>query len=1286
MFSFTIPSNQPPIVDAVDVATDGLSLYVLLGGEVRQLIKVDELGRLRWAVGGKGSGNGQFESPQGVAVGPGGVVYVVDRQNNRVQYFSASGAFLGEFGSMCFLAGDASFHTCVDPDGSGPLELGDGQFFQPTDIAADAAGRIYVADFNNHRIQVFSAPGVLAFKFGSTCVLDPSSTEAGLGCLDPDGAGPLATGDGQFYFPAGVAVDPSGRIAVADSRNHRVQVFDSAGLLLFKLGASGGDGSKGSGDGEFQTPEGVAFDPSGRIIVGAGPIQVFSASGEFENRVGRFCTTACGIGQINAFPRPGLAVDAGGNLLVADSERRYLQVFALDGTFIETIGNYGAATGLFNGVSGVAVGPADGRIYVSDLVNRRVQVFSASGAFVTAIATQDANRPGAIAVDQAGQLYVTMSSNNVVYVLSPTGQRLLQLGTPAHCVPSGFVVCPDPDDGQFLSPEGLAVGQDGRIYVADSGHHRVQVFDSGGHLLFKIGRNGGNGSLGTGDGAFFNPRGVAVDAGGRIYVADSRNHRVQVFSASGQFLFKFGRNSGNATKGSGPGEFDQVEDVAVDDSGRIYVVDSSSLAWEQDNHRIQVFGAAGQFLYQFGGYGLANGQFRFPGAVAVGANGKVAVADTGNNRVQVFSDPAADLALSMSGPATAAPGSTFSYVINVRNHGPAEAIDVILKDSLPSGASFLAGEVKTFFCTVENGVTSCGGTVSYEACSENAGVVACYLGDLIDTASGTVTLTVRLTAGVLGGLTNEASIASRAADPDPSNNSDVVITHVLDTTPPRLTLPSNLTAEATSAAGAGVTFVTSAQDDVDGALVATCTPGSGAIFPVGHTTVDCTATDAAGNSASEQFGVSVVDTTPPVVNAPNALVVEATAAGGATVLYAAVTASDIVDGTLTASCTPAPGAIFSLGSTTVVCSATDGAGNSSSGSFGVVVVDTTAPQLAAAPDRDVEATGPLTPVALDTPTVSDLVDPHPVVTSSTNGPFSVGTHSVVWKAVDASGNAALATQTVTVRDTTPPAISAPPDVSVEATGPLTMVALGTPSVSDLVDPQPTATPSATGPFGVGTQSIIWTAVDALGNAATATQTVTVHDTSPPVVTPPPDVLAMVTGPLTAVPLGAAIAMDLVDGVLAPGPSDLGPFAPGTHVITWSTTDSHGNVGTAFQTIVLRYAFGGLAAPIQVLPATNSAAAGATVPVKWSISDGSGGFIRDLTVVAALRFSETACDASTVENSVPTETAGSSGLRYDEATEQFVYNWRTNRSQSGRCYMFILELTDGTQQLARFMLR
>jgi uncharacterized repeat protein (TIGR01451 family) len=224
-----------------------------------------------------------------------------------------------------------------------------------------------------------------------------------------------------------------------------------------------------------------------------------------------------------------------------------------------------------------------------------------------------------------------------------------------------------------------------------------------------------------------------------------------------------------------------------------------------------------------------------------------------------------DLVLSKDGPATVESGQVFTYSVSVFNHGPATADAVVVTDVLPDGVTFESGEVRTYYCIDEpDGSQTCGGSFDPFACVPTENVVTCYVGDLIDSASAIVSIVVEAPR-TTGAITNVASVSGNTFDFDTSNNEDSATSELVDTTPPSLTVPDDMNVQATGPDGAEVHFVAGADDIVDGPLTPICAPASGSIFPLGDTTVTCTATDAAGNSATASFTVTVFDGTPPVI-------------------------------------------------------------------------------------------------------------------------------------------------------------------------------------------------------------------------------------------------------------------------------------------------------------------------------------------------------------------------------------------------------------------------------------
>ena len=256
----------------------------------------------------------------------------------------------------------------------------------------------------------------------------------------------------------------------------------------------------------------------------------------------------------------------------------------------------------------------------------------------------------------------------------------------------------------------------------------------------------------------------------------------------------------------------------------------------------------------------------------------------------------------------------------------------------------------------------------------------------------------------------------------------------IDLTSPVVMVPASpVVAEATGPAGAAVDFTVSAQDALSGYL-----PGSlgcvtsaggvqpGAVFPLGSTAVTCAALDLAGNVGVGSFTVVVGDTTAPVLSAVSNISVETPNAGGTAVTYSAPSATDLVDGDVAVTCDHASGAVYPVGVTTVVCSATDQHGNSAATSFTISVIfkATTPPVIGKVPGTNAQnqliayATSTLGAVVTyqNPPATDSAGHPVPVTCTPPSGTrFAVGQNTVTCSATDANGNTATATFTVWVQ-------------------------------------------------------------------------------------------------------------------------------------------------------------------------------------------------------------------------------------------------------------------------------
>ncbi len=180
------------------------------------------------------------------------------------------------------------------------------------------------------------------------------------------------------------------------------------------------------------------------------------------------------------------------------------------------------------------------------------------------------------------------------------------------------------EEGQLLQPRNVAVSSDGLIVVADSGNHRIQLFDNTGQYLRSWG------SFGSEPGQFNEPWGLAVDDA-HVYVADTWNHRVQVFTHEGELVQIIGQSGSPAQGENGGGLFFGPRDIALLADGGLLVTDTG-------NHRLQLFDEDGEFVQVIGGQGAFPGQFSEPVGIAVSADGTLVVADTWNGRIQSLTE------------------------------------------------------------------------------------------------------------------------------------------------------------------------------------------------------------------------------------------------------------------------------------------------------------------------------------------------------------------------------------------------------------------------------------------------------------------------------------------------------------------------------------------------------------------------------------------------------------------------------------------------------------------------
>lgn len=488
-------------------------------------------------------------------------------------------------------------------------------------------------------------------------------------------------------------------------------------------------------------------------------------------------------------------------------------------------------------------------------------------------------------------------------------------------------------------------------------------------------------------------------------------------------------------------------------------------------------------------------------------------ASVGFNVVLTFKDTQAP-SISISGPsgpieATGPGGASASFTVNAAdNSGVAPAVNCnhTSPDTFPIGdnnvhctATDAAGNSASADATITVQDTTPPVLTLPDNMTVAAGDSAVYspAPTAVDAVDGNVDVTCNPASGSVFSSVGPTTVNCSAKDAHGNTASGSFTVTAVDKTPPTVVVPGDKTVEATGPSGAVVSFSVSATDNVDPSPDVSCSPHSGSTFPLGSTTVSCTATDDSGNQASNTFSVNVVDTQAPTVTVPGDQTVEATGPSGAAVSFSA-SATDTVDPSPGVSCSPSSGSTLPLGTTKVTCTAKDKSNNSSSQSFNVNVVDTTAPTFNTTAAIKREANSPQGSVVnFAAPTAVDLVD-GPIAqvacTPASGSVFPLGTTSVNCRASDAHGNVGKTSFTVRIVDTTPPILIVPGDrtyVAPTSAGEASSFFTRLAAATDIADPHPTVSSNAPDLAPVGTTVVTFTARDASGNTTSGTSKMTV---------------------------------------------------------------------------------------------------------------------------------------------------------------------------------------------------
>ncbi|HEY9899104.1 MAG TPA: SMP-30/gluconolactonase/LRE family protein [Pantanalinema sp.] len=467
--------------------------------------------------------------PSGIAVDAAGDLYIAERQNNRIRKVSN--------GTL----------TTVTTTPSNPY-----------DVAVDAEGNLYIAEpFSNAVRKLTKATGTLSIAAGTT----------GLGFNFGD-FGPATSL--SLSSPMGVSLDAAGNLYIAESSGSRVRKVDTTGHMTTVAGQFGNPGFEGDGGAataaRLNGPRAVAADAAGNVyIADTGNNRIRKVSnGTIETVAGRLTEAgalAGGSALSVLLGNPSSVAEApNGDLYITDSSLN--TVWKLSNGALSPL-NTGAYTLKYP--LGVTVA-ASGDIYIADTQNDRILLVSGETTTIAAGSNEGIARPHSLALDAAGNLYIANTNKD----------QILKRGA------DGTIATVNA--GSLNRPNGIALDASGNLYIADYYNNRIVKVDTTSGAIATVAGNGNENYSGDGGLAIHasldNPRGVAVDQDGNLYVVDTDNQRIRKVDATTGTISTVVGSGTEGYSGDGGlailGQLRYPRCVTVGASGNLYIADSDN--------------------------------------------------------------------------------------------------------------------------------------------------------------------------------------------------------------------------------------------------------------------------------------------------------------------------------------------------------------------------------------------------------------------------------------------------------------------------------------------------------------------------------------------------------------------------------------------------------------------------------------------------------------------------------------------------------------------------------------
>ena len=585
-------------------------------------------------------------SPYGVAVDAAGNLFFADQGNQRIRKVATNGVIstvAGNDGNWGY-SGDGGFAT------SATLSF-------PEGVAVDAAGNLFIADQDNERVRKVSTNGII-------------TTVAGIGIYGYSGDGGLAA-SAKVAHPAGVAVDAAGNLFIADQGNQRIRKVSATGIITTVAGGGGytfyEDGIAAT-NASFPNLTAVAVDSMGNIFIadsGSECVYKVTTDGLITtvagNRIPGYSGEGTSATNVTLSNPGGLAVDAAGNLFIADQMNQRILEVATNGiiTTVAGDGNYGyagegglATNAMLSNPIGLAVNDA-GDLFIANQGNNRISEVATNGTISTVVGNE--NGDGGLAnngtlsnavceaTDAEGDIFVADSGHQCIRKIGTNGiiTTVAGNGNLGYSGDGGWA-----KSSTLNNPTGVAVDTAGNLFIADTGNNCVRKVATNGIIttLAGNGHYGYTGDSGPATNAMLEgPTGLASDAGGNLFIADQGNQRIRevttngiITTVAGNGIYGYAGDGGLATSS----ELAAPLDVAVDINGNLFIADTY-------NQRIRKVMAATGIISTFAGIGSSGNSgdggdatsafLGGPAGVAMDIEGNLFIADEGNQRIRKVS-------------------------------------------------------------------------------------------------------------------------------------------------------------------------------------------------------------------------------------------------------------------------------------------------------------------------------------------------------------------------------------------------------------------------------------------------------------------------------------------------------------------------------------------------------------------------------------------------------------------------------------------------------------------------